>query len=191
MSFLNNSTQNKESGFSLIECVIAIAILATVVGSMISMQGTIARILQFSTDKEKAGIELRSIMAQFEYLTNTKSTKALPAVGQSIEWPSKFDPMFTDKVSSIKSDIKISQFLISTIQIYYLGKDDAPDIESFKPIANLIDTQISLLLVEPAFNSVASVNWVFGKEKKSLSEKIFLINNNAIESLNPPNIPVP
>ncbi len=175
--------QNNQSGFSLVETVIAIGILATVVGSMIALQTSVVRILQFSTEKQKATLVLKSTMAQLDFLTEKDGFNAYPEPDEPKIWQSKLNSKFTNSISTSTQEVKLSQLLLSAVQMYYMGKDENANPELIKIMFTAVGDNLDRSVDEEASLIVdISTIWPEGKEKQKISQSLFLINSDAIES---------
>lgn len=171
--------QKNQKGFSLIECVIAVGLLATVVGSMIALQSSILRILQNSIEQRKAEIIMDSTKAQIEYVLSIKEQNDFP---KDTKLPTPFDPLFKSQVTRVdKTKIKLSQFLISAMKIYNLANgQNALNIDVLaQQYAAGLDAYLPPL--ESNFMDISNiVTWKNGKNEKKISTTMFIINNNFI-----------
>lgn len=196
-------TSTKQSGFTLIECILAVAILSMVLGSIVALQSSIISTTQISSDKTRAVWALRSAMAQVEYLLEINGQASIPEVS-SFPWAG--DPNFTITVTRKDlKEVKPSQFLISATRVNNLVSPDGDaslDVEKMlSPVASLLDAGSSLLggvsdignadgnltksvSAQSDFsNVIVKVEWKDAAQVRSISSGMFLIETKNLQQL--------
>lgn len=195
------------SGFTILECILAVGVLSTVLASLVGLQSSIIYVAQNSMDKLKAVWSMRQAYSQIDYLLDTAGFNALSETSQFV-WPG--DNRFT--VAITKKDlekIKPSQFLTTALTFYNLvnpnGNSNLNVDQTLAPIAQILDnipvspnssliqnTSIAPKANQSHFiNLFVTVSWKTGAELNSLSDGLFLIDNNAFANLKLPNLGSP
>ncbi|KAB8031997.1 type IV pilus modification PilV family protein [Fluviispira multicolorata] len=182
--------KNSESGFSLLECVLAIAILSIVIGTIVGLQSSIISSTQISGDNMKASWAMRSAISQLQYLVDTGGASTIP---NETDFPWITDEQF--KVNLIKKelkDVKPSQFLLSALGVFNLispdGNEQTDVTSTFSAITPLLDAPAGAQS-QSFFNNVTiSVNWKDASVQRNISEGFFLIDKNALQGINLPNL---
>jgi len=179
------SFPNNQKGFSLIETVIAIGILATVVGSMIGLQGSVMRILYFSTEKQKASLILNSSQAQLEYLLNQKGFQIFVKQDDPKKWTSQLNPKFENTFIVTDPNVKMSQFLLTAMQLYYTNEDENSNSELTKMMFTAIGDQLdNSIKGDVSVNLKLTTSWKNRATERSISQSMYLINTEALGKIN-------
>lgn len=201
-----NYLKNSDSGFTLLECILAVGILATMLASLVGLQSSIIFVAQNSMDKLKAAWSMRQTYAQIDYLLDSGGFAAVPEQATFV-WSA--DKKFTIVVTRKDlNDIKPSQFLITALKFYNLanpgGNENLNVDRMIAPITQFLDntpvsqtpgsvqnTAISKNANQSNFaNVLVSVNWDSGSTtstSSSFSDGLFLMDLNALANLKLPN----
>lgn len=198
----SSADQKSEGGFTLIECILAVAILAMLLGSIVALQSSIISTTQISSDKMRAVWAMRSAMAQVDYLLEISGQDSIP---ETSTFPWAGDPNFTITVTRKDlKEVKPSQFLISALRVNNLVSptgDSSLDVEKMlAPVASLLDAGSSLAggmqdlsntsgnpksvsAQSDYSNVVVKVEWKDASQVRSLSSGIFLIETKNLQQL--------
>src|SRR4051794_23674801 len=86
ISNLLKNNLSQEQGFTILECILAVGILAGVLASLVGLQSSILYVAQNSLDKLKAVWVMRQANAQINYVIDAGG---LPAIAESSQfaWP--------------------------------------------------------------------------------------------------------
>lgn len=189
---LNNSDSKtcSQQGFTLIECILAIAILSVVVASIVGLQSSIISVTQIASDSLRASWAARSAIAQMQYITDTKSQSDIP---ESIKIPWITNPEFSILVSRAPlKEIKTSQFLISALNIYNLvnpqGNEKLDVEKSLGMISTTLDAGTNSSSKGTFSNVTIQVKWQSGITEKEISEGFFLIDKDIFKNISLPNL---
>ncbi|WP_186645941.1 type IV pilus modification PilV family protein [Fluviispira vulneris] len=182
--------KNNESGFSLLECILAIGILSIVIGTIVGLQSSIISSTQISGDNMKASWAMRSAISQLQYVLDTGGSNAVP---NEAEFPWATDEQF--KISLIKKElkeVKPSQFLLSAMGVYNLispdGNEQSDVSATFSSITPLLDAPAGAQS-QSFFNNVTIlVNWRDASTQRSITEGFFFIDKDALKGVNLPNL---
>ncbi len=195
------SMENKkcQAGFTLIECLLAIAILSLVLISIISLQSSVVSVTYQSINKIKSTWAMKKTFAQLDYVVDVLGMEGVP---ESKEWNWSQDESFQISLTSKEpKDLKLSDFLITAYKFYNFTKkqDSSIDIEkTLAPFTAILDQQtIAKTTVEsntigtmknlgPFLNVNLTVNWTTGKEKKHIEDSLLLIRSATFFNLKLP-----
>ena len=205
LNFLNKKIRNikdSESGFTIIECILAVGILALLVGSLITVQVSTIAVTKTSSDRLKALWALRSAMAQIDYVLDVKGQQFIPEK-TALVWEGNKNFTITIQRKNL-TNLKPSAFLKSAMKIQSLSQGDSnKDVDQLiGPIGALLDAgtdaanttnKDSSGQVKDAnstfCNLIVTVNWPSGAQTKDLSLGMFMIDSSAIANIKMPNMP--
>jgi hypothetical protein len=178
----------KNSGFSLLESVLAIGILATMLVQVINMHSNSLAISQTTMNNMKATWALRQAMAQLQYIIDVYGSKENSRF-HNISVPWNADPEFTIKVATQDMPIEASRLLVSAFRIgtaFSMQSQEAEDsekkaddpAEAIKSFAE----QINSFVPKDLYRTVKlEVSWKQGEFTKSLDSGFFLIDSKALK----------
>ncbi len=177
----------RNSGFSLLETLLAIGILSTMLMQVISMHTNSLAASQTALNNMKATWALRQGMGQLQYIIDVYGSKD-GARFKDISIPWTADSDFTIKIVTKDFPIEASQLLVSAFRIgtaFTSGgaekdegasKDDPA--ESIKAFAE----QVNAFVPKDIYRTVnIEVSWKQGEMTKSLDTGFFLIDSKALK----------
>jgi hypothetical protein len=193
---------SKDGGFTILECILAVGILSSLIGSLIVIQSSIVAIAQNSIDTMKSTWALRQAAAQMDYVLDAGGFPSLKMKG-NFSWPG--DPKFQVTVEKQDlTEVKVSQFLKTAVKFYHLSDpmgsenldvdrtlamayailDGSPLASSSSLFENKsLQSDVSQT---PFVNVILSVRWMQGSQAKVLEDGFFLMDNFALSSIRIP-----
>ncbi|WGL59289.1 prepilin-type N-terminal cleavage/methylation domain-containing protein [Pigmentibacter sp. JX0631] len=178
-------------GFTLFECILAIAILSVTVASIVGLQSSIISVTQIASDGMKGSWAARSAIAQMQYIVETQGQDKLPE--------EKNYPWITDSQFSISlkrkelKDVKISQFLTSAIGIYNIvnpqGNENQDVDRMLASITSVLDGTSGSSPKGFFSNFLIEVKWTSGIVNKTINEGFFFVDKNTFANINLPDPP--
>ncbi|MES2614217.1 MAG: type II secretion system protein [Bdellovibrionota bacterium] len=194
----------KQSGFTILECILAVGILSAMLASLVALQSSIVYVAQDSMQKLRAVWTMRQATAQIDYLLEVGG---FPAIAEKSQFTWTGDASFSALITRKDlNKLKPSQFLITALKFYNLANSNGNEHlnveQSIGPMAQILDnipvtqspgavenSSISGTANQSHFANVfINVSWMMGSESKSLSDGLFLIDNIAFANLKLPNL---
>lgn len=185
------NSQNTQAGFTLFECILAIAILSITVASIVGLQSSIISVTQLATDGMKASWAARSAMAQMQYVLETQGQDKLPEE-TTLPWVTDSQYTITLKRKELK-EVKISQFLTSALGIYNLvnpqGNENLDVDRMFGSVTSVLDSTANTNPKGFFSNFTIEVKWTSGVLNKSIFEGFFFVDKNTFTNIKLPDPP--
>lgn len=197
-----NSMEDKHAGFTILECILAVGVLALAIASIVGLQSSIVSSTRIAVNKMQASWAIRSAMEQVQYILDVQGQAFVP---ESVTFPWQGDTNFSTTVSRKDlNDIKPSQFLLSAMKVSNAMDPSANQNEDLDkimaPIAAMMDNSVGTLRPKAKnggasaptsaqsyfCNIVVSTNWSEGNTPQTLSEGLFLIDNDVLSNFKPP-----
>jgi hypothetical protein len=178
----------KNSGFSLLESVLAIGILATMLVQIISMHSNSLAISQTTLNTMKATWALRQAMGQMQYVIDVYGSKEGNRFSNvSVPWSA--DSEFTIKATTKDMPIEASRLLVSAFRIGTAfsaqGAEDEGSAGGENDPASAIKSfaeQIDSFVPKDLYRTVnLEVSWKQGEATKSLDTGFFLIDSKSLK----------
>lgn len=185
----SSQRKNHERGFSLIECILAVAVLSVVMGSLVVLQSSIAYLSVYSLNETKSVWAFQQALAQADYVLDRGLFVEYLPKDASFVWPTAGTGSYTVHVLKIpKKEIKPSQFLASAFRASVMlgaGGNRHADVDNIlAPIANIIDNQLPETDQDGNFVNVSfDVSWPWDGGVRSLRDDLFFINHKAFAAL--------
>ena len=167
-----------ELGFTLIESLMAISILAIVSVQILNVQSSSIAVTQSARDNMRSTWALRSTLSQIEYAVDTVGTKGMP---KSADFVWSADPNFKINVTLEDTPIEASKLLSTAMKLgasQGAGAEeeaaDAGDTKGdLKEMAALLDSQIPKDLYRTAN---VKVTWQVGDSTRSAETGMLLVD---------------
>jgi type II secretory pathway pseudopilin PulG len=178
----------KNSGFSLLESVLAIGILATMLVQVINMHSNSLAISQTTMNNMKATWALRQAMGQLQYIIDVYGSKENSRF-HNISVPWSADPEFTIKVATQDMPIEASRLLVSAFRIGTAftvnsqeGEDSGKKTDDPADAIKSFAEQINSFVPKDLYRTVKlEVSWKQGEFTKSLDSGFFLIDSKSLK----------
>lgn len=176
---LKHSKQDNQSGFTLLESILAIGILSVVVVQILGVQTSSVMVTQTARETMRATWAMRQTVAQIEYVLDAFGAKGLPAEAK-YDWPA--DPGFVTSFVSTQTSIAASKFFTTAMRLGAQTNGDAEKntfasedpASGFKGIGDLIDQQVP----KDIYYSLAIVvNWKQGDTARSLDSGLLIVDD--------------
>jgi prepilin-type N-terminal cleavage/methylation domain-containing protein len=171
-----------EFGFTLIESLMAISILAIVVVQILNVQAASITVTQSARDNMRSTWALRSTLSQIEYAIDSVGTKAMP---KSADFVWSGDPNFKINVTLEDTPIEASKLLSTAMKLGASqgggaeaeeGASKAGDTKGdMKEMAALLDAQIPKDLYRTA---AVKVTWQVGDKTRSAETGMLLVDTS-------------
>lgn len=186
-----NINLKQQEGFTLFECILAIAILSVTVASIVGLQSSIISVTQLASDGMKASWAARSTIAQMQYVNEIQGQDHLP---EEKTFPWMTDPQFSIAIKRKElKDVKISQFLTSAIGIYNIvnpqGNENSDVDKMFASVTSLLDASAGSSPKGFFSNFIIEVKWTSGIINKTISEGFFFVDKNTFSNIKLPDPP--
>jgi len=176
----------RNSGFSLIEAILAIGILSVMLVQIVSIHSNSLAASQSAINNMKATWALRQGMAQLEYVLDVYGSKQ-GSMFQNIKVPWGADPEFSINVATKDSPIEASRLLVSAFRIgtAFAGGGQEPEGEQGADPAEAIKgfaDQINSFVPRDIYRSLnIEVTWKQGDQNKGLDTGFFLIDSKSLK----------
>lgn len=180
-----SSKRDSVQGFTLLETVMAIGILAIIVTNILGTYASSVAVTQTSIDNMKASWVLRSILAQIEYKVDTRGVKdSFPAGETKFQYGT--EPVFNVAVVVKDPPIEGSRFLQAAVRMQgaLQGSGDEEGgggggmAEEF---VKQFGSQIDAALPREMYRSIQiTVSWEQGESTRSLQTGVFLIDDQQL-----------
>jgi type II secretory pathway pseudopilin PulG len=178
------ATRNRagEGGFSLLEAVLAIGILATILSQIVSIHAGSLATTQAAISNMKATWAIRAAAAQIQYAAEVYgSSKGIrPEVTQ--DWGA--DPNFKIKITNKEVNVQTSQLLLSALRIGKLfagpseeSEQGSDPMEGIKPMLSQLDGFVPKGLYRQIN---IDVTWKDGESNRSISDGFFFIDDKTL-----------
>ena len=180
-------------GFTLLETLIALGILASIAVQLLSVQSNTISVTQLARDNMRATWALKGLLAQMQYFVEVYGLKALP---EEMEIPWEIDPSFKIKLRSKEVSIEASKVFLTVMKLQkQLSMENPPGDEPGSPLGgremdaqmkqlesvfSVLDTTVPKDIYKQIF---VEVKWPDGGKTKELSSGLFYIDQKAITSL--------
>jgi prepilin-type N-terminal cleavage/methylation domain-containing protein len=172
-----------KQGFTLIESILAIGILAVVAVQVLSVQSSSIQVTNTSRNHMYATWALKSVLAQVRYAKDTVGMKALP---KDVEVPWSGNSDFKFKIEVKENPIEAARLLKAVMGSggSEEGSDsEKKDGEQEKGMAEMFNQ----ILPKDMYNTVKiSVNWMEGDSKKSFDSGLMTIDSTLVKLPFPP-----
>jgi prepilin-type N-terminal cleavage/methylation domain-containing protein len=168
-----------ESGFTLIESLLAISILSIVAVQILNVQSSSISVTQNSRDNMRATWALRSAISQIEYALDALGPKGLV---REASFPWSLDPAFTTIVKVEDTPLEASRLLMTAMKLGGAasagpeGEDEGDGKDAaggFKEIGQMLDSQVPKDMYRTA-NVV--VSWKEGDSTRSIEGGMLVID---------------
>ncbi|WP_202914012.1 type IV pilus modification PilV family protein [Pigmentibacter ruber] len=190
--FKNNLIKMQTAeGFTLFECILAIAILSVTVASIVGLQSSIISVTQIASDGMKGSWAARSAIAQMQYVIETQGQDKLP---EEKNYPWVTDSQFSISLKRKElKEVKISQFLTSAIGIYNIvnpqGNENQDVDRMLASITSVLDSSAGSSPNGFFSNFLIEVKWTSGIVNKTINEGFFFVDKNTFANINLPDPP--
>ena len=172
-----------ESGFTLLESLLAIGILVTVFSQIVGVQASSLAVAKNNKANIQATWALRSLVSQIEYIADVKGVKALPPESSQPP-PLKLDGDYEEAMRlgyKIQTpQIKASKFLLASVGLGKSladGEDDSGGNDQMKQFGELLDAQ----LPSDIYRSIGlTASWNDGQTTRSTELGMLLIDRSAV-----------
>jgi prepilin-type N-terminal cleavage/methylation domain-containing protein len=171
--------KNSERGFTVIESLMAISILAIVVVQILNVQAASITVTQSARDNMRSTWALRSTLSQVEYAVDTVGTKGM---AKSADFVWSADPNFKINVTLEDTPIEASK-LLSTAMKLGASQGSGENEESaskagdtkgdLKEMASLLDSQIPKDLYRTA---AIKISWQVGDKTRTAESGLLLVD---------------
>lgn len=193
--------QGANDGFTLLECILAVGVLALALSSIVALQSSIISSTRMAVNKMQASWAIRSAMEQVQYILDVQGQTFIP---EKISFPWEGDNSFITTVSRKDlKEIKPSQFLLSALKVSNATNPSANqnlDLDrTMAPIASMMDNSLETPQSKAPNNTSAptsaqsyfcnvlvTATWGEGTQKHTLSDGLFLIDDNVLSHFKPP-----
>lgn len=184
------TNRNRQSGFTLLETLLAIGILSVVIVQVISVQSTNVAVTQIARDNIQATWAMRQAQSQLEYVLDTLGVPGLPKAAPEFEWKPMPDDSYVVKMEFKDVNVKPSEVLITALKLA-MGKGEKESegegeggndpTKGLKDMASMLDAQLPKDMYK---SYVVSVTWKQGDGKsKQIDSGGFIIDEKVIEGL--------
>ncbi len=191
MLLQKNINLKQQEGFTLFECILAIAILSVTVASIVGLQSSIISVTQLASDGMKASWAARSTIAQMQYVLEVQGQDHLPEE-KTFPWMTDAQFSISIKRKELK-DVKISQFLTSAMGIYNIinpqGNENTDVDKMLASITSLLDASAGSSPKGFFSNFIIDVKWNSGIINKTISEGFFFVDKNTFSNIKLPDPP--
>ena len=177
--FLSN-----ESGFTLIESILAIGILSVVVVQLLSIQASTMQLTKTARDNIKSTWAMRQAVSQFEYYADVIGVKELKDFETKFAWSG--DPDFQIQLRSKEVPVEASKLLTTGMKMGSAMNQQGSEAkaedgtESLKAVFGMLDSQVP----KDLYRSVSIVvSWKDGENTKSLEGGLVLIDDKSLQGL--------
>lgn len=199
LHFLKN--KQSQNGFTLLECILAVGVLALAISSIVALQSSIISSTRMAVNKMQASWAIRSAMEQVQYILDVQGQAFIP---ETASFPWEGDNNFTTTVSRKDlKEIKPSQFLLSALKVSNAADPSANqnlDLDrTMAPIASMMDSSVGTPKSKASnatsaptsaqsyfCNVIVSATWGEGSQKYVSTDGLFLIDDNALSNFKPP-----
>ena len=157
------------AGFTIIETVLAIAILATFIGSIISLQASVSSVTLNSANRTKANWALRSAFSQAEYLIEVKGQGFFP---EKSTFPWSAEKTYQLNVNRIDLDkLKPSDFVKTAFNVYYQSNPQESGANNVDQMMQLITTFLDTAAAPVASQNSSSASTQQGNKNTTSQNK--------------------
>lgn len=201
MQIFHSQNDDASSGFTLIECILAVGVLAMGIASIIALQSSIVSTTRLSANKIWASWAMRSAIEQAQYVLDVQGQAVLPE-NKTYLWSNDENFSITISRKDLK-DIKPSHFLLTALKVSHATDpkaDENQDLDrTMAPIAAMLDNSVQSPRAKTPSGGPAAISaqsyfcnlnvrtdWTEGTSKRSLSSTLFLIDPNVLSNFNPP-----
>ena len=158
------------TGFTILECVLAVAVLATVAAQILSVQSSSLSIIQASRDQLGSLWALRALESEIRYVNDVYGAKGLP---REVAGPWSRNERFSFRVETTEPQVEASKLLFAAVHLAQAAKaqksKEAPDVDPTDDLAgftSMVDQQLPKDLLRAVRYSIS---WTSGELKpKSL-----------------------
>jgi prepilin-type N-terminal cleavage/methylation domain-containing protein len=176
---------NNQDGFTLIEAIMAIGILAVVAVQILNVQSSTILVTASARDNMVSTWVLRSIVSQVEYAVDTVGTKAMP---KTADFPWSGNNEFKVSIALEDTPIEASRLMSTAMK---LGKGQLAAEEGGEPsseevggdlkeIGALLDSQIP----KDLYRTVqVKVTWPVGENRRTAETGMLLIDTSQVNLL--------
>jgi prepilin-type N-terminal cleavage/methylation domain-containing protein len=180
-----NNNLNHKNGFTILESILAISILAVVAVQILNVQSSSIQITNTSRNHMYATWALKSILAQVRYVKDTVGIAALPKETDQV-WSPNQD--FKFKVEVKENPIEASRLLkavqgASNSEEDSAGGSNAPEENSENSNGQKdSNSMFDQILPKDMYNTVKmSVYWMEGDAKKSFDSGLMTIDSTKVK----------
>jgi|GEM_PF-612030 len=182
------------SGFTIIESLMAISILAIVAVQILNVQSASITVTQSSRDNMRATWAMRSAISQMEYALDTVGPKGLP---KEASFPWALDPQFTISVKVEDTPLEASRLLFTAMKMGGAagaaqsgaeGEESEDKTGGMKEIGAMLDSQIPKDMYRTAN---FSVSWKEGEGTRSLDGGMLTIDTSMLNGFGDPSKLIP
>jgi prepilin-type N-terminal cleavage/methylation domain-containing protein len=183
----SNPTSNKQSGFSLLECLLALGIMAVLSVQVLSVMANSIAISQKSWDNMRATWAMRSAFSQLEYVMDAIGFENLPKSEINYEWTG--EKGFRVRFLVDEASIEASSLLVTALKAgAAMGAAQDPNAkkedeaesgisEQIKSIGPMLDSQVPKDMYKRV---TVEVSWPDGEARRTMEGGVLLINEKAI-----------
>ncbi|APJ03273.1 type IV pilus modification PilV family protein [Silvanigrella aquatica] len=184
-NILNSTIKNKQEGFTLLECILAIGILSIVVASVVGLQSSIISVTQIASDSMRASWAARSAISQMQYIVDVQGQAEIP---EKTTVPWETDNQFTTTITRKElKDVKVSHFLTSSLGVYNLvnpGGNENLDVDKMlASVTGMLDSTSGTNPKGIFSNVVIEVKWTSGVLQKTIEEGFFFIDKKIFTNM--------
>lgn len=181
-SFLkSNRTSRRESGFSLLEALLAIGVLAVVTVQIVSVQSASMEITASAGTNQLATWALRSATAQLQYVLDAYGVDGLPPSANYTYGPEK---SMTVEVLSEETSIEASRLFMAALGMATQlsggaqDEDTAAELKAqYEQIGQTLDSQIP----KDIYRTIkVNVTWKQGETSRSMDGGFLVVDQNGL-----------
>lgn len=191
-NFFSFKRFKNNKGFTLLETLLAISIIAVVIVQTVSIEAASIGITQTTRNKMRAVWALRQMTAQVEYVTDALGLEALPRTELNVPWSG--DDQFMVNLQFKDANIEASRLLTSAMKLAQgvggetkeketnsSSKEGSSQQDSqIKEFADLIDSRLPKDLF---YLFKSKVTWKEGNSEKTLDGGYLIIDEKKVASV--------
>ena len=177
-----NSSRTSERGFSLLEAVLAIGILAVVTIQIINVQSASMEISGTSRQNQQATWALRSATAQLQYVLDVYGVEGLRP---KAEFPFGSEKQYNVLVETKETSIEASRLFATAVKMAQaLGgegseasRDDEETAKQFEAVGQTLDSQIP----KDIYRTIkVTVSWKQGEATREIDGGFLVVDEKGL-----------